>query len=272
MAFRTHVGRHMDMTMASNRAIVGLCVAALISGLAIWLTGGPVDVLWAPVHTFLFWSLMRELDPDNQRTALIAALVGGVWVLGGLEVVGALAVAGLLVGARLVSNTTGRRPLLTDLIPIGVFATVIAFTREGWVAGFGLALAIYVDDRMATDHSSAASITAALAALGASGVATLNRVFPQDLPDVRPLLAVAIGVLTLIAVVREPEQPESVVDSRLKNRISQSRLYASRALFAVLLFAIALLIGPDALAVGPLAIALILALVSNEIERIRRAR
>jgi hypothetical protein len=216
--------------------------------------------------------LVREIDPDHQSTALLAALVAGVWVIGGLDIVGALAVAGLLVGARLVSNTTGRRPLLTDLIPIGVFATVIAFTRAGWVAGFGLALAIYVDDRMASEHNSAASITAALAALGASGVATLSRVFPQDLPNVRPLLAVAIGILALIAVVREPEEPESVVDSRLKNRVSQSRLYASRSLFAVLLFAMALLIGPDALAVGPLAIALALALVSNEIERIRRAR
>lgn len=262
----------MDMSLPSNRAIAGLCGVALIAAVAVWLTGGPIDVLWAPVHTFLAWSVMREIDPDHQVTALLSALVAGLWVIAGLEIVGALAVGALMLASRLVSNTTGRRPLLTDLIPIGIFATAIAFTRAGWVAGFGLALAIYIDDRMATEHNSAAAVTAALAALGASGVATLSRVFPQDLPDVRPLLAVSVGLLALIAVVREPQEPVSVVDSRLKNRLSQSRLHASRALFAVLVFGTAILIGPDAMAVGPLAIALALALASNEVERTRRSR
>lgn len=270
MAFRTHVGRHMDMSRPSNRAIVGLTGVALVAAIAVWLTGGPLDVLWAPVHTFVTWSLVRELDPDHEWPALTSALIAGLWVIGGLEVVGVLAAAALPVAARLVTNSTGRRPLITDLIPIGIFATAIAFTRAGWVAGFGLAIAIYIDDRMATEHNSAAAIIAALSALGASGVATLSRVFPQDIPDVRPLLAVAVGVLALIAVVREPEEPVSLVDSRLKNRISRSRLHASRALIGVLLFGLAVLTGPDAISLGPLAIALALALVSNEIERVRR--
>jgi hypothetical protein len=272
MEIRTHVGRHMDMSRPSNRAIVGLSGLALIAAVIVWWNGASYAVLWGPVHTFLAWAVVRELDPDHEIPALIAALVAGAWVVSGLAVIGALAVGALLVTARLVTNSTGRRPLLTDLIPIGIFATAIAFTRAGWVAGFGLALAIYIDDRMAPEQKGAAAIIAAGSALGASGVATLSRVFPRDLPDVQPLLVVAVGVLALIAVVREPVEPASLVDSRLKNRISQSRLHASRSLFAVLLFATALLVGPDALAVGPLGAALALALVSNEVERIRRAR
>lgn len=272
MEIRTHVGRHMDLSRPSNRAIVGLSGMALIAAVILWLNDDSYAVLWAPVHTFLAWAVVREIDPDHEIPALIAAVVAGVWVLTGLEVVGALAVGALLVAARLVTNTTGRRPLLTDLIPIGIFATAIAFSSAGWVAGFGLALAIYIDDRMAPEQKGVAAVIAAVAALGASGVATLSRVFPQDIPDVQPLLVVAVGLLALITVIREPVEPVSLVDSRLKNRISQSRLHASRSLFAVLLFVMALLIGPDAVAVGPLAVALALALVSNEVERIRRAR
>ena len=169
-------------------------------------------------------------------------------------------------------NTTGRRPLLSDLAALGVFATVISFSAAGWVAGFGLALAIYIDDRMAEEHTTMGALTAFLAAVGASAFATLSQAFPKQTPDIRQLLVVVIGVLALIAVVREPEQPTSLVDSRRKTPISQDRLHTGRGLVGVLVFGTAFLAGPDAAALGPTLIALALVLASNEIERIRRRR
>lgn len=270
MAFRTHVGRPMDLSYRSNRFVIGLAVMTLVAAVVIWLTSDDSGVLWAPLHTFFVWALGREIDPDHDSTALIAGLIAGVWALAGLPVLGVLAVVGILLAARLVVNSTGRRPLVSDLIGLGVLATAVSFTTAGWVAGFGLAIAIYIDDRMADEQTTTGAMTAVLAALGASGVASLSRVFPQEIPSIRPLFVIAVGVLGLIAVVRDPTPPTTLVDSRLKTPIDRARLHASRSLTGVLLLGAAFLLGPDAVAVAPLAVTLALGLATTEVVRIRQ--
>jgi hypothetical protein len=272
MAFRSHVGRGLDLSIRSNQLLLGLVGITGLTAVALWMSQGETAVLWAPLHAFLVWALTRELDPDHDSTALVAGLTAGLWVLVGFDVGSALAAIGLLLAARIVVNTTGRRPLVSDLAALGVLAAAISFTATAWVAGFGLALAIYIDDRMAEKHTTAAALTALLAALGSSAVATLSQVFPQQMPDINQLLVVIIGSLALMAVVREPEPPTSLVDSRRKTPISQDRLHAGRGLIGVLVFVAAFLAGPDAAAMGPAVIALMLVLISNEIERIRRRR
>ena len=262
--------RGFDVSSLSNRLMFGLIAVTGLAAVALWMSQGEYAVLWAPVHAFLVWALTRELDPDHDSTALVAALIAGLWVLVGFDVGGALPAIGLLLTARIVVNTTGRRPLVSDLAALGVLAAAISFTATGWVAGFGLAVAIYIDDRMAGDHTTAAALTALLAALGSSAVASLSQVFPRQMPDINQLPVVIIGVLALMAVVREPEPPTSLVDSRRKTPISQDRLHAGRGLVGVLVFVAAFLAGPDAAAMGPVVIALALVLISNEIERIRR--
>ena len=88
--------------------------------------------------------------------------------------------------------------------------------RPGWVFGFGLAIAIYLDDRMADFHKNQATVAAIGAAVGASLVATLTDAFPESLPPIRPPLTLALGILALIAVLRDPLDPVSLVDSRKK--------------------------------------------------------
>ncbi len=95
----------------------------------------------------------------------------------------------------------------------------------------------------------------------------MSQVFPQQMPDINQFLVIIIGLLALIAVVREPESPTSLVDSRRKTPISQDRLHAGRGLIGVLVFVAAFLAGPAAAAMGPAVIALILVLISNEMER-----
>ena len=272
MAFKSHVVRGFDVSSLSNRLMFGLIAITGVASVAVWISGGDIAVLWAPVQTFLVWALVRELDPDHDSTALFAGLVAGLWILAGFDVGGTLPAIGLLMAARVVVNTTGRRPLVWDLAALGVFAAVISFTAAGWVAGFGLAIAIYIDNRMAQKHTTAGALTAALAALGASAIASLSQVFPQQMPDISQLLVLMIGVLALAAVVREPKPPTSLVDSRRKTPISQDRLHAGRGLIGVLVFGAAFLAGSDAAAMGPTVIALTFVLISNEIERIRRRR
>lgn len=271
MAFRSHLARSLDFSRNSNRLIVGLTlVAAVAAGVVVW-DGGDTDVLLAPVFTFVIWALIRELDPDHDSTAIIGAFVAGIWVLAGLDPNGWITVAGLMVAARLVVSSTGRRPLPADLAATVLVAALVSFTAAGWVAGFGIALAIYVDDRMAEEQRTMSVVAAAVAAVAASGVATFAGVFPKQLPDIRPPLVLAIGALALISFVREPETPTSLVDSRRKTPLSTARLHAARGLVGIAVFVAAVLAGQEAETTGVAAVAVALVLGSNELERIRRS-
>ena len=272
MPFRSHVGRPFDLTLWSNRLLFTLVAGFGVAAVVTWANGAAIDLLWAPAHVFVTWALVRELDPDHNLSALLSGVVAGVWVLLGFPVVSAVAVGGFLLAARLVLNSTGRRPLVTDLVFVGGYAAAFSLTRVGWVAGSGLAIAIYVDGRMAGATDTAWMFTAGLAALGASLVATAAGAFPTEVPDVQPFRVTLIGLVALIGILRAPPDPTSRVDSRLKWRLSRDRLHAARSLIGVLVFASALLSGGDVDGLMPLVAALIISFLAAEVEQLRRRR
>ncbi|MEX1126371.1 MAG: hypothetical protein WEE53_11975 [Acidimicrobiia bacterium] len=273
MAFRSHVTRPLDPRSPSNIAISGLTLLAGGVGGVIALTAD--QTLWLPIltagATFSAWALGRELDPDHEMTGLLAAIPAGVLVLLGFDV-SILVTATVLMSARLLVESTGRRPLPTDLAAMVVLAGVVSFTALGWVVGFGLAVAIYLDDRMAVEHSNQAVIAAIGAAVGASLVATLTGAFPQSLPAIRPPLTLALGILALLAVVREPVDPISLVDSRKKTSLRRDRLHVARTVVGLLAFLGVLIGGGGISAAVTVALTLALALGSEELERLRRLR
>lgn len=268
--FRTHLGRSIDPSSTSNRLIIGLTAVAALAGGALWLAGEAPQAWLAPVHTFLTWALVRELDPDRPWTALLAAALAGGWVLAGFAVVGALPLVGFLMAGRLVLNPVGLRPLNTDLAAMAVVATAISFTAIGWVAGSGVALGIYIDSRLADEPERSALVAALAAAVGSTAVATAADALPATVPSFGALVIVLIGVIGLIVVIRDPLTPETTVDSGRHQLMSPQRLHSARVLTAVLLFVSALLAGQSANGLGPLIIAVALTLVAEELERIRR--
>ena len=271
MAFRSHITRALNTRSASNIAISGLTLLAAAGGGVIALTTGRTLLLpiLAAGATFLSWALGRELDPDHEATGLLAALPAGALVLLGFEISILVTVAALM-SARFLVESTGRRPLPTDLAAMVVLASIVSFTALGWVFGFGLAIAIYLDDRMAEGHSNLAAIAAIGAAVGASLVATLAGAFPQSLPTIRPPLTLALGLLALIAVLREPLDPVSLVDSRKKTPLRRDRLQAARTMVGLLAFLGSLIGSGEISAEVTVALTLSLALGSEELERVRR--
>lgn len=271
MPIRTHIGRHFEPRNPSNLAMAILVLLATGAALVLWLNASPISVFLAPVYVFLVWALLREIDPDNAWTSLVASAGAGAWVLAELPTVSALAIAGLMLAARLVGETTGRRPLPVDLAVVSVGGIAIGFTPEGWVAGFGIAIAIYLDDRLSSASSRGMQIAAAAAtATGTTIVGAAAGSFPSALPQILPAVVIPVGLLALLLVVREPPVPTSQVDARHGAFMRLDRIHASRSLVGVLVFAMALLLGPEAEAVVPVGVALLLALVSGEFERIRR--
>jgi hypothetical protein len=273
MAFRSHVTRPLDPRSASNVAISGLTLVAAAAGGVIALTADRNLLLpiLAAGATFLSWALGRELDPDHESTGLLAAIPAGALVLLGFDISILVTVAALM-SARLLVESTGRRPLPTDMAAMVVLASSVSFTALGWVFGFGLAVAIYLDDRMAEEHSNRAVVAAVGAAVGASLVATLTSAFPQALPEIRPPLTLALGLLALFAVLREPLDPVSLVDSRRKTPLRRDRVHVARTMVGLLAFLGSLIGGVAITAEVIVALTLALALGSEEWERLRRRR
>jgi hypothetical protein len=273
MVFRSHLTRGMDPANYWNRAILILAPMFGAGGVVVGLAreGSAWPGVEAAGAAFALWALTRELDPDRQSTALIAALAAGSWALAGFQVE-LLAMGGFVVMARILSETTGRRPLTTDLVVVAIAATAISFTPLGFATAFGIAVAIWVDERKAEEHNRQHIWMAPITAAGATVVASLTGTFSGGLPDLQPPLILAYVALALVAVVREPPQPTTLVDSRRKTFLRQDRVHAARAAVALVIVVGALISGPDALALAPLAAALALALGSSEVERRARPR
>lgn len=264
----------MDPGLRSNQIILALTGLAGLTGLGAFLF---LDKsVWSPVVaagvTFLAWAIGRELDPDRHATALLSAAAAlGVWFIVDIGL-GLLAIGGFLGITRIIAETTGRRPLNTDLIVVVIGAAAISFTSPGFVAGFGLAVSIYVDNRMAHEPNPNALLASLVAAVGSTVVATLTGAFPQQIPEVQPVFALATAVLALLAVVREPPDPTSQVDSRRRSFIRRDRIHAARITVGLLLVVGALISGSESLGLMPVAIVLAFSLASSELERIARAR
>jgi len=263
--------RPFDMADPWNRSVLFLSAMAGAVGAYLTLFQGRETLLAVEAggSTFLAWALCRELDPDRQTSAIAVAVFGGAWALLGMETA-ILPFAGLLLVARLLVETTGRRPLPGDLLVVALAATLVSLTPLGWVMGFGLAVAIYVDERMAEESSRVALLAALAAAVGSSVVTNLSDAFPRTMPTFRPLLISSMGLLALVAVLREPVDPVSFVDSRNKRFLRRDRLHAGRAAAGVLVFLGAIVSGESALAVVPMGLVVATALASTEVERRQR--
>lgn len=270
MDFRSHLARHVDVRAPSNIVIGALTLVTAGIGFVLWLNGEPGKIVLAPVYAFLIWALTREIDPDHDWTALAAAALTAVWALTGGSVASGFALAGLAVATRIVTSTTGRRPLPLDLAVVTVYGIAIGFTVEGWTAGFGIALAIYLDDRFSDQSRLMAVGSAAATAVGTTVVATLANAFPERLPNIDQGMAIAAGLAALLLLIREPAQPLSQVDARHAAFIDKARLHSSRSMLGVLVFLMAILTGAEAEGLVIVIAAIALALVSNEVELIRR--
>ena len=148
----TAIGRPIDFSYPTNRAIVALSAAAAASGFLFRLFTGYVwhqSLLWgagAGLTLFLTWALTRELDPDNNLSAFVAAVLAWVGVfMWGLPLF--LALFWLLVMVRMLNRSTGLPAKATDSTA-AVFLTGALVYQGDWGFGLAAALAFFLDSRM----------------------------------------------------------------------------------------------------------------------------
>lgn len=190
---------------------------------------------------FLSWAIARELDPDNNFPAGMAAFVGGGLMtlgLSGDHVSGTAslgAVTAVLFAIRIVTRTTGLAPSLLDNIWIVGLCAYSASTKPGLLAAIGLALALGIDTVLEKPAPRMAIITAVLAIL-AAGYAYAT---PSATPGWRSweaseIAILAVGVAATLGI--RNLQPSSIAD-HTGETLFLSRLGAGRRLAAGLALA-----------------------------------
>jgi hypothetical protein len=238
----TALGRPIDPSYPTNRAIVLLSVATVLVGGIARLAGGMSllpSIGWgvgAGLSVFLGWALARELDPDHD----LSAFVGAGLTLIGLLLLGLpslLVLFWLLLALRIVNRTAGlpARPL--DSLAILGLGGWLAW-QGNWLTGFVTAIALLLDGLLSSPlryhlllSGVAFAATAALFALQGDFVPASDLTMPAVL--VAALLAALFVVV--IANSRELSTEGDVAGEPLNPKRVQAAQFI--ALFTALLYA-----------------------------------
>ena len=212
----TSIGRPVDPAWPTNRAIL---IVALASGAGAALAqalvaGGSLSaslVKGAVVAgaVFLAWALARELDPDHDLAAFVAAVaVLPVAWISGPPSFGSLIL--LLLSLRIVNRTVGppARPL--DTIAILGLAGWVAWSGD-WIGCFVLFLALLLDGSVGVAHRT--HLAAAGAALALTGVAAGRSGFPPEVTGGSWITLFALLLLLpFLRVIRRSIEPRTLSD------------------------------------------------------------
>jgi hypothetical protein len=204
----------VDLSYPTNRAIAGLSLLVAILGFAIpRLTGTPymasaIGGITLAIAFFLAWAVARELDPDHDLSAFVAAGLSLIpcSMLGRPDLAAILLV---LLALRIVNRTVG--PAATPLDTIGILGLVgVAVWRGHPVLALVTAVAFALDAILRPSYRiHLAAAGASLGLLGV-GVSRFHSLADHTLTAVS-LLALAT-TLPFLVLIRASAEPRAVSD------------------------------------------------------------
>lgn len=146
----TSIGRGLDPSVGTNRAVLILVPLAAVLGAMVHLLDGAgigqalQAALWFAGAAFGSWALARELYPDDNPTAFIS-MAAGLLVALAVESTGLLVVFVTLGLVRIVNRTTGLPARKSDSGILMVLAIVVIYTTESPLFGLVAGLAFIMD-------------------------------------------------------------------------------------------------------------------------------
>lgn len=146
----TSIGRPLDPTLATNKAVLILTALAALLGAGVGFGSGGVGVgmlrngLLFALIAFGSWALARELDPDDNPVAFIS-LAAGMLVALAADAPGVLIVFVTLGLARIVNRTTGLAARKSDSALLTLLAIVVIYTTASPLFGLVAGLAFILD-------------------------------------------------------------------------------------------------------------------------------
>ncbi len=148
----TSLNRRLDPKYPTNLAIVLLSLLAgliftlfsLWQGEGIW--SGLSSGFYAGLSVFFGWALAREIDPDHEYAAFVAAVIAA-FGYGWFGAPSLLPLLWFLLLIRILNRTVGPPAKLIDSLTILGLGTWLAF-QSNWFYGLLTALGFYLDSRL----------------------------------------------------------------------------------------------------------------------------
>ncbi|MFQ5529502.1 MAG: hypothetical protein ACE5FP_04065 [Gemmatimonadota bacterium] len=234
----TAIGRPIDRRYGSNRTITTLTLLVAMGGfLILRLVGEPPPAsflrgLTLAIGFFLAWAIARELDPDHDAAAFVAALLSLI-PLAALERPDFAAVFLVLLTLRIVNRTVGPAARMLDTIVILALVGIAAWRGHVAIVA-AAAVAFALDAFLHPRHP--VHLAGAVASLGLVAVAWMNLdvVFPDAWGAFTWLALVAS--LPFLFLIHVSGTPRSLSDAG-GVRLSGDRVRAAQSL-AFLLVAV----------------------------------
>jgi hypothetical protein len=209
------IARPLDLSYQTNRTIVLLALAALlVSATVLALAGtGIVETLIrgsaAALAVFLAWALCREVDPDHEVAALLAAVMttGALLIL---PIPDILTLLWALLVIRVVNRTTGRAATTTDLVLVFLL-TLWPLSRGFLPAGPIAAATFFLDGRLKDPARN--RLPFAAVALLATAVALLATPVHLDIPSPAAGIGIAAATVLFIPAIAASKTVHSREDS-----------------------------------------------------------
>ncbi|MBC8122660.1 MAG: efflux RND transporter permease subunit [Gemmatimonadaceae bacterium] len=214
----TSIGRPIDPNYPTNRAIALLALAVAVGGTVVSAFRGgewPQSItfgLGAGFAVFLAWALCRELDPDHDLSAFLAAalVIAGLFVWGLPDTV---ALFWLLLAVRVVNRSTGLPPTIFDSLSVLGLGLWLNFSQH-WGFGVVAAVAFFLDARLVRGEprqllfAGASLVAAVLTALGARDMPiTLSPVFALTIALTAAFLPVIFASGRLVTTGDDTSEP-----------------------------------------------------------------
>jgi len=152
----TATGRSIDPNYPTNRAIALLALAVIVGGSVLQLIAGVQlvpSISWgiaAGLAVFLAWALARELDPDHDLSAFVAAGLTLI-ALFFFDLPGLTVLLWMIILLRIVNRTVGLPATILDsllILGLGSWLTL----QGNWVYGLMTALALLMDSQLSPPH------------------------------------------------------------------------------------------------------------------------
>jgi hypothetical protein len=196
----TAVGRAVDVRYPTNRAIVLLAAAVTAGGTGVRLAGDEavLDALgWgvrAGLAVFFAWALARELDPDHDLAAFVAAglMVAGLF---SFDLPDLLAMLWWVVALRVVNRSTGLPARILDSAGLLGLGAWLAWQR-GWPYGLWTAVAFLIDGLLPAPRRRHLALAGAMVVI--TGVVVVVQGSPARMGDLPWPMVAAIGATTLL--------------------------------------------------------------------------
>jgi hypothetical protein len=229
----TAIARPIDSNYPTNRAIALLTLSIVFGGSILRLIAGASfmqSISWgvaAGLAVFLAWALARELDPDYDLSAFVAAGLALIGLLF-LDSPGLTALLWMIILLRIVNRTAGLPATILDSLLILGLGSWLTWQGE-WIYGLMTALAFLLDSQLSPPHRRHL-VFAAIALIITVMLFFVDGSMPRDSELSIPVVVAALVMAALFVPVIIASRQLTTVSDQTSEPLNPRRVQAAQGI------------------------------------------